>query len=151
MIIHAFALAHVFVSFLWRDSVGMPPSWLLIHCCGLREPSRSLLPGRVGNQCCKCFTRRLCGSETAFGSRGTWGWGRFGGSQTDRFLLYRPLSPDRSPCLECHTSIPDLFYWSARIFNTLHSLLFSCFNSEITQNVPCQFHQSWNTTDINTF
>lgn len=67
---------------------------------------------RVRNQCRKCFTRRLCGSETAFGSRGTWGRGRFRGSQTDRFLLYHPLSPDRSPCFERHTSIPDPSDWS---------------------------------------
>ncbi len=92
---------------------------ILLACCPLDSSSIVVVcrelspqPGRVGNQCRKCFNRRLCGSETAFGSWGTRGRGRFRGSQTDRFLLCRPLSPDRSPCFKRHTSIPDLSDWS---------------------------------------
>lgn len=38
--------------------------------------------------------------------------GKFRGSQTDRFLLCRPGSPDRGPCFQRHTSIPDPTDWS---------------------------------------
>ena len=85
---------HVFTSFLQSDSPGTQPLGFVIHCCDGRDALPSPPSDRVcvcvcvgGNRCRKCFTRSLCGSETAFGSWGTWSWGRFRGSRTDRFLL----------------------------------------------------------------
>ena len=78
--------------------------------------------GGGGDQCRKCFTRSLCGSETAFGSWGTWSWGRFRGSRTDRFLLMlstvlRQKSLTRASHFKCWSVW--LVCLSARIFITL--------------------------------
>lgn len=124
----------------WTCLHFLSPKWFFCML-SIVENHRRPPPSGVRNQCRKCFTRRASGSETAFSSWGTWGRARFRGSHTDRFLLCRWLSSDRSPCLERHTSMTDCSVCQRESWRHCADHIFLFFS--VSKDEASQFLQCW--------